>query len=59
MKYVLETINILPSGSVSVKYRKLTDEGKYIDSIETTNLSYEVRKEIYNTARKIENFLNA
>lgn len=40
MKYNLNAINIYSSGSISIDYRKLSDSGEYLGSVENdSNLS--------------------
>lgn len=59
MKYDLQAINIYSSGSISIDYRKLSDSGEYLGSVENdSNLSTEVKKEIYESIRRIESLLN-
>lgn len=59
MRYDLQAINIYSSGSVSIDYRKLDDDGKYIGSVgNDSNLSPEVKKEIYESIHRIESLLN-
>lgn len=59
MKYNLQAINIYSSGSISIDYRKLSDSGEYLGSVgNDSNLSTEVKNEIYESIRKIEALLN-
>ena len=59
MKYNLQAINIYSDGAISIDYRKLDDNGKYLGSVsEDSNLSEEVKKEIYASIRRIHALLN-
>jgi len=59
MKYDLQAINIYSSGSISIDYRKLSDSGEYLGSVgNDSNLSTEVKNEIYESIRRIESLLN-
>ena len=52
-------INIYSSGSISIDYRKLSDSGEYLGSVgNDSNLSTEVKNEIYESIRRIESLLN-
>lgn len=59
MKYNLTSINIFSNGAISIDYRKLDDEGKYLGNVgNDSNLSVEVKHEIYESIHKIEALLN-
>ena len=59
MKYNLQAINIYSFGSISIDYRKLSDSGEYLGSVgNDSDLSTEVKIEIYESIRRIESLLN-
>lgn len=58
MKYDLQSIKMWSNGAISISYRKLDDNGKYIGSIQNdTNLSKEATDEINAFKRRLQKIL--
>ena len=59
IKYDLQAINIYSNGSISIDYRKLDEQGKYLGSVgNDSNIPKEAKIAIYESIRNIEKILN-